>query len=97
MTEVTVRYIEGCPNWQHTRRQLCELQTEAGFELGCELVATPDEAERLGFTGSPTVLVDGTDPFATGDMPSGLACRMYATPEGPRGSPTPGQLRDVLT
>lgn len=96
MTEVTLRYVDGCPNWEHTDRRLRELQAGIGFELGYEQVDTPDEAERLGFAGSPTVLVDGVDPFATGPAPSGLACRLYATPEGPQGSPTYEQLREVL-
>jgi hypothetical protein len=58
---------------------------------------TPEAASRIGFRGSPTVLVDGHDPFVTGDEPTGLACRLYTTPEGLRGSPTREQLRDALS
>ena len=96
MTNVTLLYFDGCPNWQITDRRLRQLQTEAGFALGYAQVDTPEEAHRLGFGGSPTLLVDGVDPFATGDEPSGLACRVYATPDGPQGSPTLSQLRAVL-
>ena len=32
------------------------------------VVETPEEAERLGFIGSPTILWDGRDPFATGNV-----------------------------
>jgi hypothetical protein len=59
-------------------------------------VSKPEEAARVGFAGSPTMLVDGSDPFATGDEPSGLACAVYETPDGPQGSPTLEQLREVL-
>lgn len=48
---------------------------------------------RLGFSGSPTILVDGQDPFADQDAPIGLACRLYATEEGLQGAPTIAQLR----
>jgi hypothetical protein len=61
-----------------------------------ELVATPEDAERLRFVGSPTVLVDGHDPFAGGETTFGLSCRVYQTPEGLAGSPTTEQLRSAL-
>lgn len=58
---------------------------------------TLEAAQRVGFRGSPTILVDGRDPFASGDEPVGLSCRVYATPDGPAGAPTTDQLREVLT
>jgi len=97
MTDVTLRYFDGCPNWEVTDRRLRSLEHEFGFTLAYEQVESHEEAERLGFAGSPTVVVDGADPFPTGDEPTGLACRMYATPDGPQGSPSLAQLRDVLT
>lgn len=97
MTNVTLLYFDGCPNWQVADQRLRELQDEMGFAVGYPTVETPEEAERLGFAGSPTLLVEGVDPFATGEEPSGLACRVYATPEGPQGSPAVSQLRGVLT
>lgn len=52
------------------------------------LVETLEHAERLGFLGSPTILVGGRDPFATGHQRPVLACRLSWTPEGRAGSPT---------
>lgn len=95
--QVTLQYFEGCPNWETTDRQLRLLASELGFELHRRKVDSPELAERLGFRGSPTVLVDGRDPFATGDEPVGLACRVYLTDDGLVGAPTEPQLRDVLT
>jgi hypothetical protein len=60
-------------------------------------VDSPETAEAIGFRGSPSILVDGIDPFARGDEPVGLSCRIYQTPAGPAGSPTLEQLRAVLT
>ncbi|WP_040493594.1 hypothetical protein, partial [Ilumatobacter nonamiensis] len=60
------------------------------------IVDTPEEAERTRFRGSPSILVDGVDPFTDADAPVGLSCRMYQTPDGLAGSPTLDQLREVL-
>lgn len=68
-----------------------------GLTVTRHLVDTPEEAERVGFRGSPSILVDGVDAFADPDAPVGLSCRVYMTPEGPAGSPTLEQLREVLT
>jgi hypothetical protein len=96
VAQVTVLYLDGCPNWELAYERLRGLRDELGFSLGHARVATPEEAESLGFRGSPTVLVDGEDPFADGDEPTGLACRMYATPDGPQGAPTLEQLRAAI-
>lgn len=89
-------YFDGCPNWQTTAAHLAELAGEFGLRINRRRVETPEEAATIGFRGSPTVLIDGRDPFATGTEPVGLACRLYPTPDGPRGSPTVAQLRRAL-
>ena len=96
MTMVRLLYFDGCPNWRDADARLRALQPEAGFALERKKVETSADAERLGFRGSPTVLVDGVDPFADGTIAGGLACRVYETPDGPQGSPTVEQLRAVL-
>lgn len=96
MVDVTLLYFDGCPNWRQADEHLRRPQGELGFTLDRRQVDTPEEAAQVGFAGSPTVLIDGGDPFVTGDQPSGLACRVYATPSGPQGSPTLEQLRDAL-
>lgn len=60
------------------------------------LVDTLEEAERMGFHGSPSILVDGIDIFAEPDAGVGLSCRVYRTPDGPAGAPTIEQLRTAL-
>jgi len=94
--KVTLLYFHGCPNWERTYQQLTTLADELEFDLDRREVATPERADRLDFRGSPTVLVDGRDPFATGDEPVGLSCRVYRTGAGLAGAPTEQQLRDVL-
>ncbi len=60
------------------------------------LVSTPDDAKQWRFHGSPTVLVDGRDPFAAPDAAVGLSCRLYQTDDGPAGAPSVEQLTAVL-
>lgn len=94
--DVSLLYFDGCPSWHTTDRRLRELADELGFDLDYRKVATPEAAQQLSFRGSPTVLVDGRDPFAQSDEPVGLSCRIYQTPDGPAGSPTLEQLREVM-
>ena len=95
---VTLQYFEGCPNWKVTETHLETLEVE-GIELRVthQLIETPEAAVEFGFRGSPTVLIDGNDPFADPDAAVGLACRVYRTDEGYAGSPTLDQLRDALS
>lgn len=96
---VELQYFDGCPSWQQTDRLLRQALDAAGHE-GVEVehvrVETPEDAERLGFRGSPTVLVDGVDPFAGAADAVGFACRLYRTPNGLAGSPTYDQLASAL-
>jgi len=96
VAEVTLLYFDGCPSWRSTAEHLHLLQEELGLTLRYRRIETPEEAVRTGFVGSPTVLLEGVDPFATGDESFGLACRLYATPHGLQGSPTLARLRDAL-
>ena len=95
--DITLQYFDGCPNWEQTDAYLKALEAE-GIELGVtyQLIETPEAAAAAGFRGSPTVLVDGTDPFANPDAPVGLSCRVYRSEDGFAGSPTLDQLRDAV-
>ncbi len=60
-------------------------------------VTSAEQADAVGFRGSPTILVDGADPFADPDAPTGLACRIYRTAAGVEPAPTVEQFRAVLS
>lgn len=89
-------YFDDCPNWKVAAERLNAIASSRGLLVERRLVATAEEAEAARFRGSPTILVDGRDPFASGDEPFGLACRVYQTPAGPAGAPTVEQLEAVL-
>lgn len=97
--DVTLLYFDGCPNWRVAEQNLRWAAAEVGISdvrVRRRRVETDEEAERLGFAGSPTILLDGVDPFAEFDAPVSLSCRLYRTPSGMAGAPTTAQLRDAI-
>lgn len=93
---VELLYFDDCPNWKIAAERLDVVAARLGLIVSRRIVDTPEEAEAAQFRGSPTILVDGVDPFATGQEPFGLACRLYQTAEGPAGSPTIEQIEAVI-
>jgi hypothetical protein len=98
MTKIVIQYFDGCPNWKHLQTTVETLTSELGMDSTIELqrIETPEDAVKLRFRGSPTLLVDGVDPFADDDAPFGLGCRVYRTDTGISGEPTYDQLRSVM-
>ena len=95
--DITLQYFDGCPNWKTTDHDLATVLEEGAIDatVHYQLIDTPEAATEYGFRGSPTVLIDGIDPFADPDAPVGLSCRIYMTEDGPAGSPTLDQLRQA--
>ena len=82
---VTLLFFDGCPNWQQAEARIRQALREVGGPedaVTLRRVETPEEAQQLSFRGSPTVLVNGEDPFADPSAPVGLTCRVYLTPPG---------------
>ncbi|MBA2713296.1 MAG: thioredoxin family protein [Rubrobacteraceae bacterium] len=97
--KIEVLYFDGCPTYLAAEETLRGVLAEQGIEAGVELVAinTDEEAQRLRFPGSPTIRVDDRDLFPVADRAGyALGCRMYATPEGLKGSPTAEMVRVAL-
>lgn len=95
--EITLLYFEGCPSWKTTAERLAVIAAERpGITVTRHRVETVEEAERVAFHGSPSILIAGMDPFADADTDVGLTCRIYQTPQGPAGAPTLKQLRAAV-
>ncbi len=93
---IELLYFPECPHWRLAAERLSEVAHRFSLLIELQLVTTEEEAERVSFRGSPTILVDGVDPFAKGDEPIGLSCRIYRTPDGYAGSPTSEQIAAVF-
>ena len=97
---VELLYVDGCPSWKVADERLAEVLRALGranVVVERRQVETPEQAAEERFIGSPTIRIDGTDPFATGEEQVGLACRLYDTSTGPSGSPDTEQLLEVLS
>jgi hypothetical protein len=97
--DVEVRFVEGCPNLPVTRQRLAIALDAVGrddIDIRLRVVRTDADAAVLGFTGSPTILIDGRDAFLDRHAGVGLSCRLYRTAEGASGSPSVEQLTAAL-
>ena len=91
---IELLYFEGCPGVAETLRAIERVVAEGELEADVATVEV-GSGTHPGFSGSPTVLVDGEDPFPA-SRTVGLSCRLYETPEGPRNSPTDNMLRAAI-
>ena len=61
------------------------------------VIASQEQAQARGFVGSPTILINGVDPFGVAGQSPAYACRVYATPAGLSGVPPLDDLISALT
>ena len=97
--KVTIQYFEGDPNWSTARdrvRDVLDGQGQGSVEIELQRIGTSTEAHEFRFRGSPTILVDGVDPFDSEESGYGLMSRIYRTEAGTDVAPSELQLRDVL-
>lgn len=98
--DVTLLFFDGCPNWRATDERIREALARTGRDdvrVQHRLLTAAEQAEVAGFRGSPTVLIDGRDPFGGPDAPAGQSCRVFRTEAGLTGAPTVEQLLAVLS
>src|SRR5215469_261272 len=82
--ELTVLEVPDCPNAPLMAERLASLIAgQPGVTLTRRVVTDEAEASRLGMRGSPTLLIDGTDPFLVPGAQFALSCRLYPAPDGP--------------
>ncbi|SFW87012.1 hypothetical protein SAMN04489730_6567 [Amycolatopsis australiensis] len=97
--EIELLIVPDCPNEAPAARLLRQALDDVGLRtmrFTTVVVTSPEDAEKQQFTGSPTIRVDGTDPFAEPGQPPGMACRIYHTAMGPAGVPDLATLRQAL-
>ncbi|MGW7363531.1 organomercurial lyase [Streptomyces sp. NPDC054841] len=95
---ITVLTVPECPNAPLLRERIAAAL--AGRDVPVDMVEVSDEAgaARWGMTGSPTVLLDGADPFAEAGAQPSVSCRIYRHVDGATdGAPSVADLRLALT
>jgi hypothetical protein len=96
---VQVLYFEGCPTWRVAVERIhaaVEAVGLRGAQIDPVRVESADQAAEQGFAGSPTILVGGRDLFPGASPVTQLTCRVYQTPEAPRGAPTVEAIVEAL-
>ena len=96
--EIDLLYVAECPNRTVARDhlELALAQTRSAAVVREREIRSGEEASRLGMRGSPTILIDGRDPFVGAAGPTALSCRLYRSDVGFSGAPTVEQLVEAL-
>lgn len=97
--DVELIVVPDCPHASAAKELLRTALAAAGLpapDVRVTVIASQREAEERGFVGSPTVLINGIDPFAEPGRPPALACRIYPGPGGPSGLPPIDELTGAL-
>jgi len=94
--KIEILHVPDCPNVALLEQRL--RQAHAGdLDVTHRVVADLDTAHAVGMTGSPTLLIDGTDPFATPGLPASVSCRLYPDENGHlAGAPPVAALHQAL-
>jgi hypothetical protein len=93
---ITLLYFDGCPHWHLAERRLGTALAEIGESsdlIERRRITTQREAQEVGFRGSPTIQLNGRDPFEHDAGTVGMACRIHRTAAGREGAPA---LLDIV-
>jgi hypothetical protein len=96
--ELTLLTVPGCPHAAAFEERLAAaLAGHPDAVVRRREVADERQAANAGMHGSPTLLIDGVDPFAGPDQAPSLSCRLYRDEAGrTAGAPSVQALRQAL-
>jgi hypothetical protein len=96
---ISILYTADCPNWQAAERNVYAALARLGVvdaEVRREQLTGAGDVERAGFSGSPSVLLDGQDALGSPESGDGWSCRLYRTADGVTTAPSVTQLADAI-
>ncbi len=91
--------VEDCPHLETALRDLEGVLGRGIIEVPVQVifVSSQDDAEFLGFRGSPTIRINGDDVVSQPELPVALGCRIYRDADGrPLGSPPVESIRAAI-
>jgi len=96
--KLEILHVPDCPNVALLTALLKEaLAGRRDIVIDQREIRDEAEAATRQMAGSPTLLIDGADPFAVAGQSPSLSCRLYADEAGAvAGAPSLAQLRTVL-
>ncbi|MGQ0843412.1 MAG: alkylmercury lyase family protein [Sporichthyaceae bacterium] len=94
---LTLLSVYGCPNAQVLLDRAHEALDARPAHVRVVEIENEAAARRWGMTGSPTLLVNGLDPFTSPGTQASMSCRLHRSPDGTvAGAPSVAELRAVL-
>ncbi|CRK57742.1 Organomercurial lyase [Alloactinosynnema sp. L-07] len=92
-----ILHVPDCPSVRVLRERLDVAMAGVVVEVVLRVVRDAETAAAVGMTGSPTLLVDGVDPFAEPGVAPSMSCRLYRHADGHLdGAPSVARLSEVL-
>jgi hypothetical protein len=90
--------VPACPNAALFEERLAvAMAGRPGAVMRRRVIADEQDAAQAGMHGSPTLLIDGVDPFAAPEEAPSLSCRLYRDAAGrPDRAPSVEALRQAL-
>jgi hypothetical protein len=97
--KLTLLTVPDCPNAAAFEQRLAAaLAAYPGIGVHRREISDDQAAAEAGMHGSPTLLIDGIDPFASPGQPPSLSCRLYRDAAGHLApAPSAEALRQVLS
>lgn len=98
--DIEILYMQDCPHAEPAADRVREAVRRAALvaDVRTTAIDSPGEARERGMRGSPTILVNGRDAFASDAVTEGsISCRLFLTDGGREGVPSIDQLVEALT
>jgi hypothetical protein len=96
--QIDILHVPDCPNLEVARSRVHAALERARIEAVIREfeVGSIAAAVGTGMSGSPTILIDGSDPFAQVHGSPSVSCRLYRTEQGLDGAPSVEQLTEAV-
>lgn len=97
--KIDVLVVPDCPNHIQTLSRVHAALAAVSIEGAAVRTIVVDDlaqAQTVGMHGSPTILIDGHDPFALPESAASISCRLYQSTNGIDGCPTFDELVEAI-
>jgi hypothetical protein len=97
--EIELLTVPDCPNRRVALERLNAALSAVGnppVRIAETVIGDQGQARAAGMHGSPTIPLDGRDPFADPDVVTSVSCRLYRSDAGLDGAPSIEQLTTAM-
>lgn len=97
MMKIEFYYFDGCPSYKKALDHLKEIIDEENINADLKLIRvdSPEDAQKVGFQGSPSIRINGQDMEGRRDSYN-FSCRIYNIDGAFTGIPSKDYIRAKL-